>query len=88
MFTCKVSVRFVSSTRSIGMPMSSSIWALRFRSCLKFSFRVECMHMSMSLMLFRVVRLPKIIASWILFSLVNDFLSFLIILSFSFWFIL
>ena len=63
MLACRVVVRFVSSTRSTGMPMSSSIWALRFRSSLKFSFGFECMQRSMSLMLLRVVRLPKIIAS-------------------------
>ena len=63
MLVWRVGVRFVSSTRSTGMPRSSSIWALRFRSSLKFSFGVECTQRSTSLMLLCVVRLPKIIAS-------------------------
>jgi len=46
------------------------------------------MQRSTSLMLFRLVKLPKTIASWILFSLVNDFLSFSMIwvfFSFPMW---
>ena len=66
------------------MPRSSSIWAFRFRSSRNFNVGVEWMPRSMSLMLFRLVKLPKIIASCIPFSLANDFLSFLMIFSFSF----
>jgi len=66
------------------MPKSSSIWAFKFRSSRKFSVGAEWMPRSMSLMLFCLVKLPKIIASCILFSLTNDFLGFLMIFSFSF----
>jgi len=85
MFTLKDGERAVSSTRSTGMPKSSSIWAFRFRSSWKFSVGAEWMQMSMSLMLFRLVILPKIIASWILFSLANVSFSFLMILFFLRW---
>jgi len=41
MFVLRDEEMFVSSTRSTGMPKSSSIWAFRLRSSLKFSVGIE-----------------------------------------------
>ena len=41
MLVLNAGVSVVSSTRSTGMPKSSSIWAFRFKSSLKLSFGAE-----------------------------------------------
>jgi hypothetical protein len=49
MLAWRVAVKFSSSTRSTGMPKSSSILAFRSKSSLKLSFGFDFMQMSMSL---------------------------------------
>lgn len=72
------------STRSKGMPISSSIWAFRLRYSLKVSSGSAWIARSMSLMLSRRVKLPKSQADWILSSLARNALSLAIRLAFCF----